>query len=481
MPDNRIMLDIDGLEKLLAKRAQASQNARASQSARGALSPQNTQNAQGALSPKEQEKLQNIIESLRAHKAQIDSAYKYAACAYAAYAGLDDYMSGRFSRFGTIDSVQKSANATPNTALDAILTPAQLESFERLTPAQKALFAALIRRPNMKGDKIIIGGFSPRLWSEALAVARDFEVVKHINERCAESRGGFKATLFKDNSQSAPNAQSYVLALAGTDAPSPNIFNDEIDIKDLCADVSLALKRLPHAQFESMINFYYRIKSEIFAGVKVDSWDLDSGSTQKGENLGMRNLDSSVAQKGENPSAQDLDSGAPINPATSLTAINLTPISLTIVGHSLGGYLAQIFALVFAEDISGVYTYQAPGAGDFYREFLGVKTWRRYASGGAIERHLYQAYENLSFARKRAAEAKVRGKVFHLNTASSAHHWRNSFIFGNFIEEFGRKIQGARFYANVGSSGNRHHPSYPLLALQRLENALRDLESKNIL
>lgn len=448
MPDNRIMLDIDGLEKLLAKRAQTPQSTR---EPRGAQTPRN---ALGALSPKEQEKLQNIAESLRAHKAQIDSMYKYAACAYAAYAGLDDYMSGQFSQFVTIDSVQKDApNVALNTALNTILTPTQLESFERLTPAQKALFTALIRRPNIKGDKIIIGGFSPRLWGEALAVARDFEVVEHINERCAESRGGFKATLFKDLSQSAPNAQSYVLALAGTDAPSPNIFNDEIDIKDLCADVSLAFKRLPHAQFESMINFYYRIKEEIFAGIKGDSGDLDSSAAQKDENL-----------------------GTPINPA-----INLTPINLTIVGHSLGGYLAQIFALVFAEDISGVYTYQAPGASDFYREFLGIKTWRRYENGGAIERHLYQAYENLSFARKRAAEAKVRGKVFHLNTASSAHHWRNSFIFGNFIEEFGRKIQGARFYANVGSSGNRHHPSYPLLALQRLENALRDLESKNIL
>ena len=465
MPDNRIMLDIDGLEKLLAKRAQMPQNTRHSQS---------TQNAQGALSQKEQEKLQNIIESLRTHKAQIDSAYKYAACAYAAYAGLDDYMSGRFSRFATIGDIQKPANATLSTASNTILTPAQLESFERLTPAQKALFTALIRRPNIKGDKIIIGGFSPRLWGEALAVARDFEVVKHINERCAESRGGFKATLFKDISQSAPNAQSYVLALAGTDAPNPNIFNDEIDIKDLCADVSLALKRLPHAQFESMINFYYRIKSEAFSGIKVDSRVLDSSvARQIRENLGARDLDSNMAYQ-----TRDLDFGAPINPATSLTAINLTPINLIIAGHSLGGYLAQLFALVFAEDISGVYTYQAPGASDFYREFLGIKTWCRYKNGSAIERHLFRAYESLSFARKRAAEAKVRGKVFHLNTASSAHHWRNSFIFGNFIEEFGRKIQGARFYANVGSSGNRHHPSYPLLALQRLENALRDLESK---
>lgn len=172
-----------------------------------------------------------------------------------------------------------------------------------LSDSQKMLFLALVRSNKDIGDKIPVGGFGCSLMTIALNFAKNYEVIDHINENDRESKMGFRATLFRDVSNN-----EYILGIAGTDAPSPNPLT--IDWRDIGTDASLTLRKLPKKQYDSMINFYFRLK-------------------QSGK----------IAHN--------------------------TPI--VVVGHSLGGYLAQLFALTYPHITQELYTYQAPGAKRLWR------------------------------------------------------------------------------------------------------------------
>lgn len=136
-----------------------------------------------------------------------------------------------------------------------------------LSDPQKMLFLALVRSNKDIGDKIPVGGLkifkkdtkAQKIYTDkkamtiALNFAKNYEVIDHINENDRESKMGFRATLFRNIRNN-----EYILGIAGTDAPSPNPFS--IDWKDIGTDASLTLRKLPKKQYDSMINFYFRLK-----------------------------------------------------------------------------------------------------------------------------------------------------------------------------------------------------------------------------
>ena len=55
-----------------------------------------------------------------------------------------------------------------------------------------------MRPKNEIGDKIPVDGFGCSLICIALRFTKQYEVIDYINEKDRESKGGFRATLFKD-------------------------------------------------------------------------------------------------------------------------------------------------------------------------------------------------------------------------------------------------------------------------------------------
>ncbi|MEO6976385.1 MAG: hypothetical protein ABI144_11030 [Gallionella sp.] len=124
---------------------------------------------------------------------------------------------------------------------------------------------------------------------------------------------GFSATVFQDNG----NPPQYFLAIRGTDFTS---------IADLNADVNLATGTLASAQLIAMVNFCLRLQ----AGDGVLAPQLTDATTR-----------SSTGAYG-------------IGPGISLS-------NLTVTGHSLGGYLGELFEYLFGGGTSQLFTYNAPG------------------------------------------------------------------------------------------------------------------------
>ncbi len=281
-----------------------------------------------------------------------------------------------------------------------------------------------MRPTNEIGDKIPVGGFIGRE-SLALNFAKDYEVIDHINEKDRESRGGFRATLFRHI-----NNKEYVLALAGTDAPSKevNVFGKkiklpivkEIDYKDIAADGSLLFRKLPKFQYDSMINFYFRLKQNSY--ITKD-----------------------------------------------------TP--LVVVGHSLGGYLAQLFALTYPHIIKGLYTYQAPGSKRLWRglftllQSLHIKAQQTEIN---IKQHRKQAYINLSKSQRKEAMRIVENKTFHIHTDDDSNLENNWWIKSNVIQELGTKTPGYLYYIN-DKNNDFHHPARCVYALEKLSRLLDEI------
>ncbi len=152
------------------------------------------------------------------------------------------------------------------------------------------------------------GDFSPL---QAKQFFSRYDLLKH----CPNTDSGFSATLFgekrkqidsktKEKSYTSEYGYiNYILAIRGTEMSS---------FKDLfVADASLAIGSIPKAQYDDMLNFYETCIKDY-------------------------------------PQIKEKD-------------------SLTITGHSLGGCLAQLFALSICDDrnrnnIKALYTYNAPGA-----------------------------------------------------------------------------------------------------------------------
>ena len=342
--------------------------------------------------------------NLLQYETHIRLVYKYSIAAFAGNVKLKDFMQARRHFYNTYST------DIPKDTLKKFLET------ERLL-----LQEALLRPTNEIGDKIPVGGFIGRE-SLALNFAKDYEVIDHINEKDRESRGGFRATLFRHI-----NNKEYVLALAGTDAPSKevNVFGKkiklpivkEIDYKDIAADGSLLFRKLPKFQYDSMINFYFRLKQNSY--ITKD-----------------------------------------------------TP--LVVVGHSLGGYLAQLFALTYPHIIKGLYTYQAPGSKRLWRglftllQSLHIKAQQTEIN---IKQHRKQAYINLSKSHRQEAMNILKDKTFHIHTDNDSNLNNNQWILANFVQELGTKTPGYLYYIN-DKDNDFHHPAYCVRALEELSRLL---------
>lgn len=159
-----------------------------------------------------------------------------------------------------------------------------------------------------KGFKLgkLDGDFSP---TQAKRFFERYDLLEH----CPNTNSGFSATLFKDlgefdkktNTRNAVDKDSqYILSIRGTELSTNKT---EETAKDLHTDFLLGTNRHTKQYFD-MIDF-------IETKVKPIIYDDITQSYAK----------------------------------------------MTIVGHSLGGYLAQMFALSYSHLVDKVYTYNAPG------------------------------------------------------------------------------------------------------------------------
>ncbi len=186
------------------------------------------------------------------------------------------------------------------------------------------------------------GDFSPL---QAKQFFSRYDLLKH----CPNTNSGFSATLFGEkrkqiNSKTKEKSYTseygyinYILAIRGTEISS---------FKDLfVADASLAIGSIPKAQYDDMINFYETCIKDY-------------------------------------PQIKEKD-------------------SLTITGHSLGGCLAQLFALSICDDknrnnIKALYTYNAPGARKIIPPYDYIVKLFIFHSKEQQERFIKEEIENIA-------------------------------------------------------------------------------------
>jgi len=175
------------------------------------------------------------------------------------------------------------------------------------------------------------------------------------------THSGFSATLFEDT-QAQSNNTRYILAFRGTEFPN----GAKNDIWG--ADKSLLFGNVPKEQYSDMLLFYRQCMGEIPFYVELDSMPQDKKSLEY--ELWLKIYQRSTESKYKPYIKESFLKDASKNP----TKDNFKPpidstTKLNIVGHSLGGCLAQLFALSFSTDkdssiINEVYTFNAPGAKD---------------------------------------------------------------------------------------------------------------------
>ncbi|ECX4330645.1 DUF2974 domain-containing protein [Campylobacter jejuni] len=195
-----------------------------------------------------------------------------------------------------------------------------------------------------RGFKIgkLDGDFSPL---QAKQFFSCYDLLKH----CSNTGSGFSATLFgekrkqidsktKEKSYTSEYGYiNYILAIRGTEMSS---------FKDLfVADASLAIGSIPKAQYDDMLNFYETCIKDY-------------------------------------PQIKEKD-------------------SLTITGHSLGGCLAQLFALSICDDrnrnnIKALYTYNAPGARKIAPPYDYIVKLFIFHSKEQQERFIKEEIENIA-------------------------------------------------------------------------------------
>ncbi|TLD79723.1 hypothetical protein LS81_010370 [Helicobacter trogontum] len=362
--------------------------------------------------PNNQEIMLDSNANLLLYETHIRLMYRYAVLALAGNVKL-----GSFLKNDDID-LENSSSLFHNNKI-------AINALKNLEPRQQSLFA--IVTVGYFGGKIPVGGLKifkqdtktqkidvdEKTMTIALNFAKHYEVIDHINENDRESKMGFRATLFRDISNN-----EYVLGIAGTDAPSPNPLT--IDWRDIGTDASLTLRKLPKKQYDSMINFYFRLK-------------------QSGK----------IAHN--------------------------TPI--VVVGHSLGGYLAQLFALTYPHIIQGLYTYQAPGAKRLWRgmfSFLQSLNIQPKETQTNMRKHRKQAYKNLSKSHRQEAMNILKDKTFHMHTDNDSNLNNNQWILANFVQELGTKTPGYLYYIN-DKNNDFHHPARCVYALEKLSRLLDEI------
>ncbi|ENY1203419.1 lipase family protein [Campylobacter coli] len=188
-------------------------------------------------------------------------------------------------------------------------------------------------------------GLNDALSKRTIDFVNRFKLLKHQ----PNTTSGFSATLFGEkrkqiNSKTKEESYTseygyinYILAIRGTEMSS---------FKDLfVADASLAIGSIPKAQYDDMLNFYETCIKDY-------------------------------------PQIKEKD-------------------SLTITGHSLGGCLAQLFALSICDDknrnnIKALYTYNAPGARKIAPPYDYIVKLFVFHSKEQQERFIKEEIENIA-------------------------------------------------------------------------------------
>ncbi|HBU28883.1 MAG TPA: hypothetical protein DEB56_03775 [Thiobacillus sp.] len=171
---------------------------------------------------------------------------------------------------------------------------------------------ALLARLDVANKDTYNGTFSQ---SQAAEFVKHWRVVSHQ----PDTSSGFSATLFERlNSEPQPTGQ-YTLAIRGSSEPA-----------DWTADFfDLALGGVAYGQVQSMVNYVLRLQAGSLGTTQQVEPTLVAGAPTL----------SSASVSGEGP--------------------GINPSMLTVSGHSLGGYLAQIYQRIFGS--AGVYTYNSLG------------------------------------------------------------------------------------------------------------------------
>ncbi|GAB0173929.1 hypothetical protein NHP164001_19510 [Helicobacter trogontum] len=210
---------------------------------------------------------------------------------------------------------------------------------------------------NVEYNNVLGGDFSP---TQAKRFFEKYDMLIHQ----PNTHSGFSATLFQNK-----ESKEYTLALRGTE-----------DKNDLLADKDLALGKIPKTQYLDMLLFYYQCIGTIPFYVTSESKPKGQDTSFMCDTLDIKCSHSIEYKLWEKIYIQSTQSEYKPYIAESLlkdsslpTTSNFTPpidstTKLTITGHSLGGCLAQLFALSFATEshqdsiIKEVYTFNAPGA-----------------------------------------------------------------------------------------------------------------------
>ncbi|WP_245945929.1 lipase family protein, partial [Helicobacter didelphidarum] len=138
------------------------------------------------------------------------------------------------------------------------------------------------------------------------------------------------ATLFYDT-----DTQNYIIAFRGTE-----------NTGDYIADIFLALAGVAITQIIAMSSF----AKDIFETIVIHHQKLS---------------------KTNNPNSKEI--ACKYNSLQSIREyFNTHNINVIVTGHSLGGFLAQSFALTYPNRIKEVYTYNAPGMGGIVASALVI-------------------------------------------------------------------------------------------------------------
>ena len=268
--------------------------------------------------------------------------------------------------------------------------------------------------PKFKPNKVgtLKGDFTP---TQAKRFFERYELIHHI----PNTLSGFSATLFgekrKQTSTQTDEVKytnqygyvNYILAFRGT---------EKYDKNDFLADKDLALGKIPKTQYFDMLLFYYQCIGTIPFYVELESKPKGQDTSFMCDTLDIKCSHSIEYKLWKKIYIQSTQSEYKPYIAESLlkdstlppTSSNFTPpitatTKLTLTEHSLGGCLAQLFALSFAKDsnayateshqdsiIKEVYTFNSPGAKNLklYDIILSIPN----TINESIQQHLLTTY-----------------------------------------------------------------------------------------